>query len=164
MKIAWLAMFLSIMSCQTHASELSRFVTKVGGIDEPVYAVTVPFLASHGSELDGKIVSVSGYLALAKVSVLFSSKDSYETSDAANGLVIELPRSGSRLQEMIEQRNHSFVRIFGRYSSRKATLAEYGAMNAAGTISEILSVESSYSPWGFAWPSSQGTPSASGSD
>lgn len=161
MKIAWLALLLLIIPFQASASESSRFITKVGGIDEPVYAVTVPFLASHGSELDGKIVTVSGYLALADKSMVFSSKDSYETSDVANGLVIDLPKGGTRIRKRLEQGNHSFVRIFGRYSSRKVQLAEYGAMNAAGTITEVLSVESSYSPWGFAWPSPQAAPSMS---
>lgn len=160
MKIAWLALLSFLLPFQTPASELSRFITRLGGVDEPVYAVTVPFLAVHGSELDGKVVTVSGYLALADKSMVFSSKDSYDTSDVANGLVIDLPKGGTRNRGMLEQGNHSFVRIIGRYSSKKVQLSGYGAMNAAGTITEVLGVQSSYSPWGFAWPSPKETSSA----
>jgi hypothetical protein len=153
MKRLWLALSLCLSCWQVHSSELDRFLTKVGGIDEPVYAVTVPFLAEHGSELDGKVVSVSGYLAVAKVTVLFATKESYETSDVANGVVIISPGNDARLMKMVEGGNHAFVRVFGVYSAKKFQLAEYGAMNAAGAVTRLIGVDPSYSPWGFSWPS-----------
>ena len=153
MKRAWTIIILCLSCWQTHSTELSRFLTRVGGIDEPVYAVTVPFLAEHGSELDGRVVSVSGYLAIAKVTMLFATKDSYENSDVADGVVIVLPGNDARLLKRAASGNHSFVRVYGIYSAKKVQLAEYGAMNAAGTVTRLIGIEPSYSPWGFSWPS-----------
>lgn len=155
MKKPIILLFLTAYSSFVWSSDIDRFGVKISGFQEKVYAVSVPYLISHGEDLDGKNVSVIGYLGVADVDVLFAGKDSYENSDVANGLILyvksDVAGGREKIYKSMQEKNHTFVRVFGRYSSKRHLLQNFNAMASGGSI-DIDSIESAYSPWGFSWP------------
>lgn len=137
------------------AGDIQRFCLKLGDINEEVCSVSLSTLIARGEDFDGKVVEVTGFYAYADIPVLFSTKDSFMSSNVADGLAVTIPddvKTASRLFEL----NHSTVTIIGRFSAKPRDTSSYSGYRTGGRLYDIRSIGPAFSPWGYSEPTPSG--------
>lgn len=143
-----LALLLAVCSGSAMASDIDRFCLKLGDIREQVCTVSMSTLIATGQDFDGRLVSVTGYFAYADIPILFATKDSFQSSNVADGVAISMPKN-PRLASKLYGLDHGFVQIMGRYSAKPVDTTRYQAYRTGGRIADIESVGAATTPWGY---------------
>jgi len=130
------------------AGDIQRFCLKLGDINEDVCSVSLGTLIARGEDFDGKLVEVTGFYAYADIPMLFSTKDSFMSSNVADGLAITIPSDGKIASRLFDL-NHSTVTVIGRFSVKPRDTSSYSGYRTGGRLYEIRSIGSAFSPWGY---------------
>lgn len=147
MRVA-LILFLSLASCISWAGDISRFCVQLGNIKEVVCHVPMSTLLARGEDFDGKLVTVTGYYVYSSMSMLFSSKTAFLSSDSANGLAITMPKD-PKIAAQLKGLNHREVLLMGRFSMKPVDVTRYNGDITGGRLFDITQVGDAFSPWGF---------------
>jgi hypothetical protein len=133
------------------AAGIERFCMKFGDSDEPVCSVPLAVLLARGEDFNGRLVSVTGYFAHADVSVLFSSTESFMTSNVADGLAVRIP-TDKKLASRLYGFDHMMVIIKDRFTMKPFDVTKYAAYQTSGQLYDITSVQAAFAPWGYLEP------------
>ncbi|MGO4702660.1 hypothetical protein [Dyella sp. 2RAB6] len=143
-----IALLLAVCSGSAMDGNVDRFCFKLGDIKEQVCAVSISTLIANGQDFDGRLVSVNGYFAYADIPMLFATKDSFMSSNVADGVAVSMPKN-PRLASKLYGLDHGFIQIMGRYSAKPVDTTRYQAYRTGGRIAEIESVGAATTPWGY---------------
>jgi hypothetical protein len=146
MKLA-LLLFLTLVTCICRAGDLDRFCFAMGG-EEVVCYVSINTLISRGKDFEGQTVITHGYFAYSNVSIIFSSRDDFLTSNTANGLLVSMPKSDA-LMERLYSLNHRMVMLRAKFIATPADLMGNQGYRVSGRLYDIKSVDDSFMPWGY---------------
>jgi hypothetical protein len=133
------------------AAGIERFCLKTGESEEAFCSVSLPVLIARGEDFDGRLVYVTGYFAHGDVSVLFSSTESFLTSNVADGLTVHIP-GDKKLAAKLYGLDHTMVRIRGRFRMKPTDTTGYSAYHTSGQLLDITEIGEAFGPWGFSFP------------
>ena len=141
-------LMVALYSGTSVAANAERLCLRIGDVKEPVCAVSMSAFATNGQDFDGRLVFVSGYFAYADIPMLFGTKDSFLSSNVADGVAITMPKQAG-LASKLYGLDHTFIRVMGRYSAKPVDTTRYQPYRTAGRIYDIVSVGPATTPWGF---------------
>lgn len=123
-----------------------------GGESEDTCAISLSTLIARGEDFVGKIVLVIGFYAYSDSPMLFASRDAFLTSDAANGVRIQLPKPGP-LALKLASLDHRYVQVAGRFHAIAADVADRGGLLTGGYITQLTAAGGvDNRPWGYSLP------------
>jgi hypothetical protein len=133
------------------SADIERFCIKLGNNKEAVCIVSLPVLLARGEDFNGRLVSVTGYFAHSDVSVLFSSTESFMTSNAADGLAVRIPND-TKLASRLYGLDHTMVSINARFTMKPLGVSGYPAFQTGGQLYDVSEVRPAFVPWGYLEP------------
>lgn len=143
-----LFLFFALVTCVCRAGDLDRFCFPIGGERGGVCYVSINTLISRGKDFDGRTVIIHGYFAYSNISIIFSSKDDFLTSNTANGLLVSMPNNETLINKLYGL-NHRMVIIRAKFSATPADLMGNQGYRVSGRLYDISSVDDSFMPWGY---------------
>jgi hypothetical protein len=152
-----LIFFLCMASMVSIAGDIQRFCFRIGDINEDVCSVSLSTLIARGEDFDGKLVEVTGFYAHADIPVLFSTKDSFMSSNVADGLGVKIP-SNVKIASRLFELNHSTITLIGRFGAKPIDTSRYSGYQTGGRLYDIRTVGPAFAPWGYSEPQPYGLP------
>jgi hypothetical protein len=138
-------------SMASMAGDIQRFCFKRGDISEEVCAVSLSTLISRGEDFNGKLVVVTGFYAHADIPMLFSTKESFMSSNVADGIGITIPGNVKIASKLFEL-NHRTITLIGRFSDKPVDTSSYYGYRTGGRLYDIIMLQSEFAPWGYSEP------------